>query len=121
MDEQPDRTIARPEPIDPAGLAAAVTAPYHNRSLATVNDHEIRISVMTSGFGWHIHPDSDETFLSVDGGLVIELDEGEVVLSPGQMATVPRGVRHRTRPVGARSVNLTFERKDAATIMEQGG
>ncbi len=121
MDDISDRSAALPEPLDPARLGASVTKAYHNRSLATVNDHEIRISVMTYGFGWHIHPDSDETFLSVEGGLVIELDEGEIVLTPGQMLTVPRGVRHRTRPVGARSVNLTFERKDAATIMEEQG
>jgi len=119
MEEKPDRAVARPEPIDPARLSAAVTAPYHNCLLATVNDHEIRMSVMTSGYGWHIHPDSDETFLAVEGGLVIGFDDGEVVLSPGQMVTVPRGVRHRTRPVGARSVNLLFERKDAATIKER--
>ena len=118
MDKPGNHNAVRPEPLDPARLGAAVTSAYHNRSLATVNDHEIRISVMSYGFGWHIHPDSDETFLSVEGGLVVELDEGEILLSPGQMVTVPRGVRHRTRPVGARSVNLTFERKDAATIME---
>jgi hypothetical protein len=29
---------------------------------------------------------------------------------------VPRGMLHRTRPGGARSVNLTFERRDAGTI-----
>jgi hypothetical protein len=33
------------------------------------------------------------------------------------MITVNRGVRHRTRPIGRRSVNLTFERADAQTEM----
>lgn len=110
-----------PEPLEPARLGAAVTDAYHNRSLSLVNDHEIRMSVMTSGFGWYIHPDSDETFLAVDGTLIVEFDDGEVALSPGQMVTVPRGMRHRTRPGGARSVNLTFERKGAATVMEREG
>jgi mannose-6-phosphate isomerase-like protein (cupin superfamily) len=110
-----------PKPFEPILLGAAVKDAYHNRALCMVNDHEIRISVMTFGFGWHLHPDSDEIFLVLDGELVIEFDEGEVVLSPGQMLTVPRGRRHRTRPGGARSVNLTFERKDAATVMEQAG
>ncbi len=121
MDEARDRAAARPEPFEPARLGAAVAAAYHNRSLSVVNDHEIRMSVMTAGFGWHVHPDSDETFLVVDGTLVVEFDEGAVVLSPGQMLTVPRGRRHRTRPGGARSVNLTFERQDAATVMEGEG
>jgi hypothetical protein len=32
------------------------------------------------------------------------------------MVTVPRGLRHRTRPVGDRSVNLTFEAAKAETV-----
>ena len=52
--------------IDPLALSRDVTEPYRNVSLATVNDHEIRMSVMTSQFRWHRHPDSDETFYGVD-------------------------------------------------------
>ena len=103
-------------PIEPLKRSAAFDGDYHNSALCDVNDHEIRISVMTSQFGWHHHPDSDETFLVLDGELVIGFEDGEVTLSPGQMLRVPRGRVHRTRPAGARSVNLTFERKDAATI-----
>lgn len=101
--------------VDPLALSRLVEKSYSNVSLATVNDHEIRMSVMTEQFRWHRHPDSDETFVGVDGGLVIEFEEGEVVVAPGQMITVPAGKLHRTRPVGERSVNLTFERVDAAT------
>jgi len=46
---------------------------------------------------------------------VIEFESGEVILSPGQFVMVPAGTLHRTRPNGARSVNLTFERVDAPT------
>ena len=119
MDNAPAKAPSPPLSMSPARLAATVTEAYHNRSLAAVNDHEVRMSVMTTGFPWHVHPDSDETFLVVDGGLVIEFDEGEVLLSPGEMLTVTRGMRHRTRPHGARSVNLTFERRNAQTIYEE--
>ena len=88
-------------------------ATYDNHAIAKINDHEIRISTMTENYHWHSHPDSDECFLSLEGGLYIDFDEGTVELKPGQMVTVPRGVRHRTRPVGKRSVNLTFERIEA--------
>ena len=88
---------------------------YDNHPVAAVNDHEVRISVMTEAYYWHCHPDSDETFLSVEGGLLIDLDNITIELAPGNLFTVRRGVRHRTRPVAARSVNLTFERKDAKT------
>jgi len=83
-----------------------------------VNDHEVRMSVMTEQFRWHRHPDSDETFYGVDGELIIEFENGELVVRPGQFVTVPAGTLHRTRPAGERSVNLTFERSGAATVFE---
>ena len=89
------------------------TVSYDNHPIAKVNDHEIRISTMTEDYHWHCHPDSDETFLALEGGLVIDFDDRTIQLAPGQMITVNRGVRHRTRPVGKRSVNLTFELADA--------
>jgi len=107
--------------VDPLELSRAVTEAYRNVSLGTVNDHEIRLSVMTEQFRWHRHPNSDESFLGVDGELVIEFLDREILIAPGQMVTVPAGVLHRTRPAGARSVNLTFERIGADTIFEDPG
>src|ERR1700741_4369770 len=105
--------------IDPLALSRLVSEPYRNLSLARINDHEIRMSVMTGQFPWHRHPDSDETFYGIDGDLVIEFEDHEVVVTPGQFVTVPAGTLHRTRPAAERSVNLTFERIGAATEFEQ--
>src|SRR3954452_4438944 len=105
--------------MDPLVLSRAVTEAYANVSLGEVNDHEIRMSVMTEQFRWHHHPDSDETFFGVDGELVIEFRDREVVVKVGQFVTVPAGTLHRTRPAGERSVNLTFERRDARTIFAE--
>lgn len=101
--------------IDPNAIHPAIADVYWNQQLTPINDHEIRMSVMTHPFGWHRHPDSDETFLVLDGELIISFKDAEVVLKPGQILTVPAGVVHKTRPNGYRSVNLTFERRDAAT------
>lgn len=90
---------------------------YENHSIATVNDHEVRISTMTEAYPWHCHPDSDESFLALEGGLFLDFDDRTVELLPGHMITINRGVRHRTRPIGPRSVNLTFERAGASTEM----
>jgi quercetin dioxygenase-like cupin family protein len=102
--------------VNPLLVSEAVADDYDNRSVATVNDHEIRMSVMTGSYGWHRHPDSDESFLVLDGRLIIELEDQEIVLDKGDLFTVPRGVLHRTRADGARSVNLTFEKRGATTI-----
>jgi mannose-6-phosphate isomerase-like protein (cupin superfamily) len=108
-----------PPLINPLRLSKEITDRYRNVALAKVNDHEVRMSVMTEQFRWHHHPDSDETFYGVDGELVIEFSDGEVVVAPGEFLTVPAGVVHRTRPRDGRSVNLTFERVGASTIFEQ--
>ena len=52
----------------------------------------------------------------LDGQLVIEFEDRQVILGRGDLLTVPQGVVHRTRPLAERSVNLTFERRDAETI-----
>lgn len=96
---------------------SATAEGYNNHSIAKVNDHEIRISTMTEAYPWHCHPDSDESFLVLEGGLFIDFDDRTVDLLPGHMVTISRGVRHRTRPMGGRSVNLTFERLGARTEM----
>ena len=92
---------------------SSTSASYENHPIAKVNDHVIRISIMTEDYHWHRHPDSDETFMALEGGLFIDFDDRTVELMPGHMLTVGRGVRHRTRPIGSRSVNLTFERAEA--------
>jgi len=96
---------------------SAATGSYDNHPIAKVNDHEVRISTMTEAYHWHCHPDSDETFLALEGGLFIDFDDRTVELLSGNMITVNRGVRHRTRPIGNLSVNLTFERSGAQTEM----
>lgn len=88
---------------------ATTEAGYDNHEIAAVNDHVVRIAVMTEPYHWHSHPNSDESFLVIDGELEIEFEDGILRLEPGQLVTVPKGVRHRTRPVGPRSVNITFE------------
>lgn len=107
-----------PAKLDPLAISRTIDGAYHNRRMALVNDHEIRMSVMTGSYPWHHHPDSDESFYCVDGLLVIEFVGGEIELRPGEFVTVPRGVSHRTRAGGERSVNLTFEKLGAETIFD---
>jgi mannose-6-phosphate isomerase-like protein (cupin superfamily) len=102
-------------PFDIHQAAAAVRAPYENRVIARTNDQVVRMSVMTAPFHWHRHPNSDETFLTIEGAVVIEFPGRSVTLAPGQLLTIPAGVVHRTRPEDARSVNITIERSDTET------
>jgi mannose-6-phosphate isomerase-like protein (cupin superfamily) len=98
-------------PVDLKLQAAQVTEAYKNFVLLEVNQHCARLAVMEGEYRWHRHPQSDECFLVVEGELEIDLDDGRlVILKPGQMLTIPAGVRHRTR-ARMRTVNVCFEEK----------
>ena len=102
--------------IDIRKLTDAVQSGYFNEAVTAVNDHIIRVSVMTSGYAWHRHPNSDETFIVMEGTLVLETQDKILRLEPGHIATIPANVVHRTKPAGTRSVNLTVERQNTETV-----
>lgn len=52
--------------------------------------------------------DTDELFLVISGRLTIQLREGDVVLEPGELTVVPRGVEHRPMAAGETAI-LLFE------------
>jgi len=72
--------------------------------VATMNDYEVKIAKVKGEFVWHSHADTDELFLVVDGTLTIQLPDGDVTLSPGQLFVVPRGVEHC--PVAAEEASI---------------
>lgn len=104
-----------PTIIDVSELSNGVNI-YKNIPLALTNNHVIRLSVMNEPFYWHYHPNSDETFLGVEGILCIELEDSIIELKPGQLITVQANVKHRSYPKENRSVNLTFELSEIVTI-----
>lgn len=65
--------------------------------VARLNDYEVKLVRILGEFVWHTHDDTDELFLVVDGELTIQLRDRDVVLGPGQMFVVPRGVEHCPR------------------------
>lgn len=101
--------------VDFAEAAAAVTEVYANVLLARNEDQVVRMSVMTEPFHWHRHPNSDETFIVIEGTVLLETTRDQVELEAGQLYTVPTGLAHVTRPLTERSVNLTIERADMRT------
>lgn len=82
--------------IDVPARVAACEHPWHNETLARVNDAVVRLGILKGEFHWHHHDVEDEFFFVVDGRLTVELEGRSVDLGPKQGLTVPRGVRHRT-------------------------
>lgn len=99
------------ELIDVQKLADACEDKWYNQTLCKVNDSVVRVGVLEGEYHWHEHNKIDEFFFTLDGKLLIDLEDKTVELGPRQGFVVPRGVRHRTR-APARSVILMIERAD---------
>ena len=78
------------------------------RIVAELNGQHVKLAKLEGEFVWHSHAGEDELFLVLSGRLAIELRERTVVLDPGELFIVPRGVEHR--PVAQGEVHvLLFE------------
>jgi mannose-6-phosphate isomerase-like protein (cupin superfamily) len=99
------------EKLDWNSLASNVKEDWRNFEVSDINDHVVRLSVTQKDFHWHSHSNSDEFFFVIDGELCIDLEDRTEILSSGQMMTIPKNVRHRTR-AQQRTVVLCFESKD---------
>lgn len=87
-------------PIDIAERLRHVSEHWSPKIVARLNDYEIKVVKLQGEFVWHSHENTDELFLVVDGELTIQLRDGDVVLRPGQLYVVPRGVEHCPRAEG---------------------
>lgn len=67
------------------------------RTVGQFNGHDLMVVKVKGEFVWHQHDDTDDFFMVLHGQLMISLPDGEVVLHPGEVYIVPRGVEHRPR------------------------
>ncbi|MBE3008832.1 cupin domain-containing protein [Microbispora sp. NEAU-D428] len=81
-------------PVNIAGKLSQIDELWTQKKIAGLNDYEIKIAKLKGEFVWHTHPETDELFVVVSGRLTIQLREGNVVLEPGELYVVPRGVEH---------------------------
>src|ERR1700733_8458788 len=93
------REAAMLEPLNLVDLmqrALELSGKYENVVIARVNDHVVRMSLMTEPYFWHYHPNSDETFIGLEGMGILELVGQRVGLGPGRPFSVPTGMKHRS-------------------------
>jgi mannose-6-phosphate isomerase-like protein (cupin superfamily) len=80
--------------VDLADKLAAFSDYWSPKVVARMNDYEIKVVKLQGTFTWHSHADTDELFLVLDGALTIQMRDGDVTLTSGQLFVVPRGVEH---------------------------
>jgi len=101
--------------VDLAAVLSGFDEIWSPRTVATLNDYDLRVVKTHGEFTRHSHPETDEVFLVLTGSLTIRLDDGEVTLGPGQLYVVPRGVHHQPVSVEGADVLLVEPRATVNT------
>jgi mannose-6-phosphate isomerase-like protein (cupin superfamily) len=90
------------------------------RVIAEMNDYQFKLVKVQGEFVWHHHADTDEVFIVIDGQLTLRFRDGEVVLRPGEMYVVPKGVEHQ--PVAEQECKLMLiEPRGVVNTGDAGG
>lgn len=93
---------------------------WQPRVMAEMNDYQFKIVKIEGDFIWHDHPDTDETFIVIDGQLRLDFEDGFVLVDAGEMFVVPKGVRHKPSTEGVVSMML-IEPRGTVNTGEEGG
>lgn len=94
------------EPINLSEALASFDAVYSPRIVGRVNDYDVKIAHAKGEHVWHVHEDTDEFFLVLEGQFDIALrdaagKETRVSLRAGDIFVVPKGVEHKPSSPGA--------------------
>ena len=63
--------------------------------IAEMNDYQFKLVKIKGEFVWHNHKNTDETFIVIDGEMVIKFRDEEVKIAKGEMYVVPKGIDHK--------------------------
>jgi mannose-6-phosphate isomerase-like protein (cupin superfamily) len=63
--------------------------------IAKMNDYEFKIVKFKGEFVWHNHPDTDETFVILEGALTMNFRDRKIEVNAGEMIVIPKGVEHK--------------------------
>jgi len=94
------------EKVNLADKFALFDEPWSPKIVGELNDAYVKVVKLEGEFVWHHHDDEDELFWVVSGRLRMELRDGDVILEPGELLVVPKGVEHRPVAEGETHVVL---------------
>jgi mannose-6-phosphate isomerase-like protein (cupin superfamily) len=80
--------------VDLAEKLRAVDGYFSPGIVGDLNDYKLQVVKVKGEFVWHKHDETDDFFLVLEGRLTIQLRDRDVVLEPGELFVVPRGVEH---------------------------
>jgi mannose-6-phosphate isomerase-like protein (cupin superfamily) len=101
-------TVMATSPTGPVNLTTALASfseVYSPRIVGRVNDYDVRIAHARGDHVWHVHQDTDEFFLVLDGRFDVSVRDADgtewtVSLRQGDVYVVPKGTEHKPSSPG---------------------
>ncbi|WP_227271413.1 cupin domain-containing protein [Roseobacter weihaiensis] len=84
-------------PVNLAEKLAQVTRHWDPHVVADYNDNDVMVVRFQGAFPFHLHEDTDDFFLVLQGEMVMDLEGSAHPVKAGELFVVPRGVTHRPR------------------------
>ncbi|WP_375227322.1 cupin domain-containing protein [Roseobacter sp. S98] len=73
------------------------TSHWDPHVIADYNDNEVMVVRFQGEFPFHLHENTDDFFLVLEGEMVMDLEDSTHEIKAGELFIVPKGVTHRPR------------------------
>ncbi|WP_028955615.1 cupin domain-containing protein [Sulfitobacter sp. 20_GPM-1509m] len=83
--------------VNLAAKLAQFSTHWDPHVVADYNDNDVMVVKFQGEFPFHLHEDTDDFFLVLEGEMVMDLEDAQHHVSAGELFIVPRGVTHRPR------------------------
>ena len=85
------------KPINLAEKLGQFASHWDPHVVADYNGNDIMVVKFEGEFPFHLHEDTDDFFLVLDGEMVMDLEGDSHTVRSGEIFVVPKGVLHRPR------------------------
>ena len=85
------------QPINLANKLTQFSSHWDPHVVATYNDNDVMVVKFQGAFPFHLHEDTDDFFLVLEGEMVMDVEDQSHAVKSGELFVVPKGVTHRPR------------------------
>ncbi|MEL6808728.1 MAG: cupin domain-containing protein [Pseudomonadota bacterium] len=85
------------KPVNLAAKLAQFDAHWDPHVVADYNDNDVMVVKFQGEFPFHLHEQTDDFFLVLEGEMVMDIEDASHAVKSGELIIVPKGMTHRPR------------------------
>ncbi len=85
------------KPVNLAEKLSLFNTHWDPHVIADYNGNDVMVVKFQGEFPFHLHEDTDDFFLVLEGEMIMDLEDTSHAVRTGELFVVPKGVTHRPR------------------------